>query len=151
MTEENTNINQKEKQTEQPRGDEKGEKLFTQEEVNKIVSERLKRQEKRDEKRDKNEAEKALEVREQELDSRGKKLDCKEYLLEKKYPLQILELIDTSDVEVFKEKADTIRKMITDNRYTAPPVYTTEPSSYRNVGGFDSEFKHKPKKFGGMD
>lgn len=149
MREENKIIGQTEEQNEQQPEDEKKERLFTQEEVNNIISDRLKRQEKRE----KTEAEKTLEVKEQELDSRGKKLDCKEYLLEKNYPLQILELIDTSDVEVFKEKADTIRKMITDNRYTAPPVYTTEPSSYRNAGGFDREFRHKPKKFGngGMD
>ena len=76
----------------------KGGKLFTQEDVNRIVSERLAR-----------EREKPVDdERERNLKAREARLDCRDYLDSKKYPAKLLELLDSSDVEKFKKAADAM-------------------------------------------
>ena len=67
------------------------ERTFTQEEVNRIVSERLARER---EKMAPSEA----DQREKELTA----LACKEYINAKGYPAELLEVLDTSDAERFK-------------------------------------------------
>lgn len=76
-----------------------GGKTFTQEEVNRIVSDRLARE--RDKLPKDDEREKALKAREA-------RLDCRDYLDSKKYPAAILDVLDCSDVEKFKTAADAI-------------------------------------------
>lgn len=75
-----------------------GGKMFTQEEVNRIVSERLARER---EKPVDDEREKALRAREA-------RLDCRDYLDSKKYPIKLLDLLDHSDVDKFKAAADAM-------------------------------------------
>ena len=83
----------------------KEQKMFTQEEVNNIVSERLKRdREKRAEAQTENEKEKALNDREN-------RLSCREYISEKGYRVDLLDILDTSDVEKFKTAADKIHEV----------------------------------------
>ena len=93
------------------------EKLFTQEEVNKIVSERLARA--------KNQTDKATQEadaeREKQLSARESRLTCREYLIEKGYSAEFLELIDTSDVDEFKNKIEKIQSI------ARPRVHTPQP------------------------
>jgi len=72
-----------------------GQRTFTQEEVNRIVAERLARE------RAKAEPSPADE-REQALKAREARLDCREYLDYAKLPAALLDVLDTSDVEKFK-------------------------------------------------
>lgn len=73
-------------------------KMFTQEDVNRIVSERLAR-----------EREKPVDdEREKNLKAREARLDCRDYLDSKKYPAKLLDLLDSSDVEKFKSAADAM-------------------------------------------
>lgn len=75
-----------------------GGKMFTQEDVNRIVSERLAR-----------EREKPMDdEREKNLKAREARLDCRDYLDSKKYPVKLLDLLDHSDVEKFKAAADAM-------------------------------------------
>lgn len=79
-----------------------GGKTFTQEEVNKIVSDRLARErEKLAQQPQEDEREKALKARES-------RLDCRDYLDSKKYPAALLEVLDSSDVDRFKVAADKL-------------------------------------------
>ncbi len=73
------------------------QKTFTQEEVNNIVQERLARF------REKNEPS-PLELKERELAARENAISCREYITEKGYPKELLEMFDTSDLEDFKAK-----------------------------------------------
>lgn len=72
-------------------------KMFTQEDVNRIVSERLAR-----------ERDKLVDDREKDLKARESRLDCRDYLDSKKYPVKLLDLLDHSDVEKFKAAADAM-------------------------------------------
>lgn len=83
------------------------EKTFTQEEVNNIVQERLARE------RAKNEPTPA-EVRERELAARESAMTCKEYIAEKNYPKELLELFDTADQEQFKKKVEKMAELFPD-------------------------------------
>lgn len=74
-------------------GEQGNEKLFTQNEVNRIVGERLARA-----KRDT-----AADDREQALKAREARLDCREFLTNRQYPAELLDILDTADVEKFKD------------------------------------------------
>ena len=76
-----------------------GGKTFTQEEVNRIVSDRLAREREKQPKDDE---------REQALKAREARLDCRDYLDSKKYPAALLDVLDSSDVEKFKAAADAL-------------------------------------------
>lgn len=81
------------------------EKLFTQAEVNKIVSDRLKEE--------KNKAiPKAEDEREIALKEREGKLLCREYLAEKEYISELAEILDTSDAEKFKKSVEALAKVV---------------------------------------
>lgn len=80
----------------------KDHRTFTQEEVNRIVSERLNR-----------EREKAAQGGDLEweldLSKRENILQCKELIRkDEKYPLQLLDILDTTDFKKFKETADKL-------------------------------------------
>lgn len=72
--------------------------MFTQEQLNKIISERLARER---EKPVDDEREKALKAREA-------RLDCRDYLDSKKYPAALLDVLDSSDVDKFKAAVDAM-------------------------------------------
>ena len=89
-------------QTQDPTPGDNGGRTFTQDEVNRIVSERLARErEKLTGQTKKDEREKALEAREA-------RLDCREYLDTKGYPAALLEVLDSSDTAKFKAAADKL-------------------------------------------
>lgn len=92
--------------TPEDKGGQGGAKLFTQDEVNRIVSERLNRErEKLTQPPQEDEREKALKAREA-------RLDCRDYLDSKKYPAELLDVLDCSDVERFKTAADKLAALL---------------------------------------
>lgn len=84
-------------------GGQGGERTFTQEEVNRIVADRLARE------RAKAEPSPADE-REQALKAREAKLDCREYLDTQGYPAALLDVLDSSDTAKFKASVDKLVK-----------------------------------------
>ena len=75
------------------------------------------------------------DTKELALKARESKLDCREYLSEKKYPAELLDILDTSDVEKFKAAVDKIQSVygVDDKRarFANPPRFAA-PS---NGGG----------------
>ena len=113
MTETTTvNTNQQETTT-QPEGNGSTGKMFTQEEVNNIVRERLNRakaaaaeQNSRATDLDKREA--ALKAREAETQQRENRIACTEICRAKGYDESILDMLDTSTPEKFGEALDKL-------------------------------------------
>ena len=100
-------------------GGQGGERTFTQEEVNRIVADRLARE------RAKSEPSPADE-REQALKAREAKLDCREYLDAQGYPAALLDVLDSSDTDKFKAAVDKLVKAfpaITGSGSTTPRQY----------------------------
>lgn len=107
-----------------------GERLFTQDEVNRIVKERLLR----DRSKASQEQQDKSAARAAELDARENRLTCREYLLEKGLPAELLDTIDTSNPEDFKRKAEntaaafsakkprTVHKFVQHENYDAADV-----------------------------
>lgn len=92
-----------------------GGRMFTQEEVNRIVSDRLARErEKLTQPPQEDEREKALREREQALEARETRNKCVDYLAEinmsEKYRADFLEALDTSDFDKFKAIVDRLGK-----------------------------------------
>lgn len=85
-----------------PTPGENGGKTFTQDEVNRIVSDRLARE------REKLTQRTQTDEWEQALKAREVRLDCREYLDTKGYPAALLEVLDSSDTARFKAAADKL-------------------------------------------
>ncbi len=105
----NENMNQNGQQqsttpTPEASGGQGGERTFTQEEVNRIVSERLAR----------DRADRAKpspeDEREQALKVREARLDCREYLDTQGYPAALLDVLDSSDTAKFKSAVEKLVK-----------------------------------------
>ena len=75
-----------------------GEKLFTQDDVNRIVSDRLARER----------AKAEPDTREAELKAREARMDCREFLSDKKYPADLLDILPTADVDTFKASVEQL-------------------------------------------
>lgn len=130
----NENINVAETQPEQAE-----EKLFTQAELDKIVKQRIAREKAK---------EPAPAINEAELTAKANWLDCKEYVLDNGLSMELLDIIDTSDVQVFIDKVSKIQS-ITPASY--PVVY--DAGEVQNMPGLDAAIKeafkntaHKPKQ-----
>lgn len=122
---------------------ESGEKLFTQEQVNEIVKKRLGRQ------KEENANIQELEARAAQLTERENRLSCREYLLDKGYPVELLEIIDTSDVSKFMEKADKSNQLFGGMNQEVAPLASTE-----RVSGSADKFPdttHVPKGYWATD
>lgn len=105
---ENTNMNTVEEQqvTTQPKGN--GEKTFTQEDVNRIVGERLAKE------KAKNSGEADFAKREQELARRELHMTAKEMLSEKGLPLQLIDALNCTDKETLEKSITTLEKVFND-------------------------------------
>ncbi len=93
-----------------------GGKMFTQDELNRIVSERLARE--------KTKAEPPqVDEREQALKAREARLDCRDYLDSKKYPVALLDILDSTDTDKFKALSDKLMGAFPgmDDRPIPPP------------------------------
>lgn len=94
------------------------EKTFTQDEVNKIVSDRLAREKAKAENNanENIETTKAeLQEREAELSRKENEWECNEYIRNNDFPPELLEVFDTSDAEAFKEKVEKLRFSLKSN------------------------------------
>lgn len=124
-------------------GDQGGERTFTQEEVNQIIKDRLARERAKAAPQEPSEAEK----REAELTARENRLSCREYLIEKKYPVELLDVLDTSDPNEFMKKADIVARM---QKAKEPPTPRKSTESLSGYGlpssGFENA-KHTPKQY----
>jgi len=76
-------------------------KTFTQDDIDRIISERLARE------RAKAEPDPLVE-RDKALTARENALTCKEYLTEKGYPAALLDILDTTSTDLFKNKVDAL-------------------------------------------
>lgn len=79
-------------------------KMFTQDEVNRIVSERLARE------RTKAEPS-AADLREQDLKAREALLACRDYLDENQLSKKFLDVFDHSDPAAFKKKVEQLQEL----------------------------------------
>lgn len=100
MSEENKTTNNDQQMT-TPTSEENGGRMFTQEDVNRIVGERLARAKK----------DAGLADQEQALGAREARLDCREYLVAHNHPAELLDILDSSDVEAFKANVEKIQKL----------------------------------------
>lgn len=78
------------------------EKLFTQDELNNIIRERLSRD---------------RAQREAEITQRENRLTCREYCAANKIDPRLLEILDTSDMEAFKKQVEAITDI-----FSKPPA-----------------------------
>ena len=88
------------------------EKLFTQDEVNEIVRERLKRV--------KAQADEDIAAKASDLDEREKALKCWDYLKENNYPDEYLDICDHSSFESFSVAADRLDLLLNKNKSSSP-------------------------------
>ena len=95
-----------------------GEKLFTQADLDRIVGERLARA-----KRDR-----TTDDREAALKARESRLDCREFLSDKKYPAELLDILPTADVETFKGSVEQLAGLFRNMEYGGPTI-TVEMSA----------------------
>jgi len=115
-----TNTNQNTEQqpttlTPEVSGDQ-GEKLFTQADLDRIIGERLSRERQKAEPS-------PVEAREADLKAREARLTCREYINGNGFPQELLELLDTSDSEKFRqavEKLDELVQLPSRHRKPAP-------------------------------
>lgn len=117
------------------------ERTFTQEEVNHIASERLARE------RNKSEPT-PEEQKSKELDARESRLDCKEFLINNNYPTELLDVIDVSNTEKFKDKVEKMYNLIMPYRHRPAPDFNPESGSHLSISSaFAPGIKHEPKDF----
>ena len=139
-TTQNTDIQQPQ-QPQQPNADpaETGEnkgKLFTQDEVNRIVSERLNREREKTAQAaslaEPTEADRRLA----EITATENRLRCKEFLFDNKhYPPERLELYDTSDFNTFKANAEKLLRIFPHLNPVNIPKFT------RSTSGLDNDVR----------
>lgn len=98
---ENTNTQQSESNT-------KSDRTFTQEEVNKIVSERLKHERTKTEKASVD----SIEARETELAKKENAFLCKEYIAKTGLPKELLEVFSTDNIDSFKQSIEKIKPLL---------------------------------------
>lgn len=89
-----------------------GEKLFTQADLDRIIGERLARAKR----------ETATDEREAALRAKEARLDCREYLSDKKYPVELLDILDTADVESFKGSVERLAGLFRSMEDTGPTI-----------------------------
>ena len=114
-----------------------GEKMLTQDEVNRIFSDRLARERAKMEPPKEDERETALREREKALDAREAKYKCVDYLAEinvsKEFREDLLGALDTSDFDKFKAIMDRLGKyFIVQTAERAAPPPANPPRMERN-------------------
>lgn len=108
-----------------------GERLFTQDDVNRIVQDRLSRV--------KTDSAPQFADKEKELAQREARLNCREFLEETKYPAALLEILDTTDFEKFKTTVNLMAEKLP-NAFARPTGIRTNigiPLQSPSGGGID--------------
>lgn len=85
-------------------------KTFTQEDVDRIVKDRLARERKKYQTTELD----PLEEREQELDRRETAFNIKELLSKEKYPTELADILNYSNMDEFKEQFEALKAFIPD-------------------------------------
>lgn len=98
------NVNQNEPNTQSEGNGTQAERKFTQEDVNRIVSERLAKE------KAKSSGEADFAKREQELAQRELRMTAKEMLSEKGLPVHIFDALNCTDKETMEKSIETIEK-----------------------------------------
>lgn len=119
MNEINTNLNTEQPTTPTPEASgDQGEKMFTQADVNRIVSERLAREKAKTEPSAIDEREIALKARETAVKAREARLECRAYLKELSKGGKaassvrgLVDVLDTTDVEQFKKTVTALLEL----------------------------------------
>ena len=108
-------------------------RTFTQEEVNKIVSERLQKERARLVSTAEPQ-ESQLSRREQELAARENRLACLEYLRTQGLREELLEILDTSNAALFRQRISQLLELCPalDERAAPPPVFSLETQGRRD-------------------
>lgn len=106
----------------QPEGNGVSGRTFTQEEVNKIISERLAKERARGEAAQ----EPTAGQREQLLQERENRLTCQEFLREQGLREELLEILDTKEPAEFQAKAVRLLEIFpgADRNASPPPVFS---------------------------
>ena len=104
---------------------EKPPRTFTQEEVNQIISDRLSR-----ERAKQATVDPRVEERERNLEARENGLRCREFISENgsHYPKALLDILDTSNFDSFKETADKLLNAFPGIDQNAPKMFFSGPT-----------------------
>lgn len=94
-----------------------GEKTFTQEDVNRIVQERLAKE------KAKSSGDADFAKREQELARRELHMTAKEMLSEKGLPVQLYDALNCTDEESLKKSIETIERVFNDYKANIKPTF----------------------------
>ena len=94
-------------------GDKADGKMFTQDELNAIIRDRLARERAK--------AEPPANDREQAISAREARLDCREYISSNGYPAALLDVFDTTKAEGFKESVEKLAKAFPQITGQEPP------------------------------
>lgn len=141
MLNENTKNTNQQAST-QPEDNGGTEKMFTQEDVNRIVQERLARE------RAKTPADQLTEMQERtaDLEKREAALSCREYIAENNYEPCLLEIVSTDNAEDFKQKVAKLLELAPqlDRNQKSPRVVSfTRGEGSRFQDAIASAFKPK--------
>lgn len=116
----------------------KGPKSFTQEEVDRIVQDRLAREKKKYQQQEPD----PFQEREQALVKREAALGVKELLTEEGYPMELSEIIEYKDLDDFKRKYEALKEFLPDPN--APRIViskSTNGGAYNEDGTEDKELR----------
>lgn len=97
-----------------PDNEEDTKPMFSKYQVSAIIRERVARERRLSEAR--------LAELENKLAANERRSECQAFLREKGYPSELLEQIDTGDVEAFKGKAEKLNDIFSAHLYPAPKV-----------------------------
>ena len=126
------------------------EKTFTQDEVNRIVQERLARVKASQKKPEEAEPNSELDDREASVARRESRVECHEFVVEKGYKKELLDILDTSNAETFRSQAERLAEL-----YAAPEEKKSYPGTKPNPSFIQSDqrrssfakTKHIPKQY----
>lgn len=116
-----------------------GEKTFTQDEVNKIVSERLARE--------KAKTDTITHEEQKEIEKRANVVDCKAYIYDNDLPRELLEVLDTSDKEKFIANIEKLKPLLRNGEESASKSFklgadgSSSTYPYETVDSLATAFK----------
>lgn len=123
-------------------------KKFSQEDLERILKERLSRSKKDAVNLEEvKQRETAISEKEKELNARELKLECMAFLTEKGLPIELCNILQYSSLEDFKNTIEIAVNSIREP-YTAPLASTEDTSGKGNEYEAFKNGMHTPKKFG---
>lgn len=128
------NMNQNMNQNADPAANGTGGKTFTQEDVNRIVGERLAKE------KAKANNDGDFSKREQELEQRELRLTAKEVLTGKGLPVQLLDALNCTDKETMEKSISTIENIFND--------YKADATKHVTFKGFQPAASNRPAENG---